>query len=163
MHRKHTRRLFAAVVTAAALAVPASVAAVGIVPVGTAYASGISCTGLKLSGTLASGTLTISKCTPSAGKGYKDATASTTVLASGSGNLTWSNSHATTTVSITPTAGTQGPCKKGYVEYFATGSVTAASTSGVGIPAVGDSVNASVCIDILKNKLALAPGTSFSL
>lgn len=157
------RRLFTIAATAAALAVPASVATAGFVEVGTAGAvSAIQCSGVKLTGPLASGTLTFSKCTPSGGKGYKDATGSTSALLAG-GNITWSNSGATTTVSFTDNSPGQGACAKNYVEYDATGTVTAASTVGVGIPAVGDTTSGRVCIDIAKNKLKLVPHTTFSL
>ena len=155
------RRLLAVATTVAALAVPASVATVGILPVGTAgAASGISCSKVKLTGALATGTITISKCTPSAGKTYKSASAGSATLEAG-GKLVWSSSGATTTVKITATSPGQGPCKKNFVEFDANGSVTGASTTGVGIPAVGDTIHAVTCIDIAKNKLKLV-GT-FSL
>lgn len=155
------RRLFAVAATVAALAVPASVATLGIVPTGMAgAASGISCSKVKLTGALISGNITLGGCTPSAGKGYKSATASSSTLQAG-GNLVWSKSGATTTVSITPTTPGQGVCKKGYVEYDANGHVTGASTSGVGIPAVGDTIHAVTCINVAKNKLKLVG--SFSL
>jgi hypothetical protein len=141
------RRLFTIAATAAALAVPASVATAGFVEVGTAGAvSAIQCSGVKLTGPLASGTLTFS----------------TSALLAG-GNITWSNSGATTTVSFTDNSPGQGACAKNYVEYDATGTVTAASTVGVGIPAVGDTTSGRVCIDIAKNKLKLVPHTTFSL
>ncbi len=157
------RRLFTAAAVAAALAVPASVATAGFVEVGTAgAASSIQCASIKLKGTLATGTLTFGKCTPSGGKGYKTATGTTAALLAG-GNITWSNSGATTTVSFTDTSPGQGACSKGYDEFDATGTVTAASTSGVGIPAVGDVTAARVCVDTTKNKLKLVTGTTFSL
>jgi hypothetical protein len=157
------RRLFTVAAVAAALAVPASVAATGFVEVGTAgAASSVQCSKIKLSGTLTGGTLTFSKCTPSGGKGYKEATGSTAALLAG-GNITWSNSGATTTVSFTDSSPGQGVCAKNYAEFDAVGRVTAASTSGVGIPAVGDVTSTKVCVDATKNKLKLAPGTTFSL
>ncbi len=158
------RRLFTVAATVAALAVPASVATAGFVEAGTAgAASGIQCSSVKLKGTLAGGTLTFAKCTPSGGKGYKDATASTAALEVPNSNLTWSKSGATTTVSITATSPGQGVCGKGYVEYDANGTVTGASTTGVGVPAVGDVISGTACIDLTKNKLKLAPGTTFNL
>ncbi len=157
------RRLFTVAAVAAALAVPASIATAGFVEAGTAgAASAIQCSSVKLKGTLAGGTLTFGKCTPSGGKGYKDATATTAALLAG-GNLTWSNSGATTTVTFSDSSPGQGACSKGYDEYDATGSVTAASTSGVGIPAVGDVTSGRVCVDTAKNKLKLVPHTTFSL
>jgi hypothetical protein len=159
------RRLFTIAAAAAALAVPASIATVGIAQAGNAGAAGssIQCKSVKLKGTLASGTLTIGKCTPSGGKGYKDATGSTAALAVAGSNLTWSNSGATTTVSISSSSPGQGVCPNNYLEYDASGTVTAASTSGVGIPAVGDVVSGTACVDVTKNKLKLAKGTTFNL
>jgi hypothetical protein len=159
------RRLFAVAATAAALAIPASMAAIGVVPAGTAGAAGssIACSSVKLKGTLAAGTLTFGKCTPSGGKGYKTGSASTSALDSSSGTITWSKSGATTTVSISASSPGQGVCPKNYVEYDANGHVTAASTTGTGIPAVGDVISGKACIDVAKNKLKLAPGTTFNL
>ncbi len=155
------RRLIAVAVTAAALAIPTTVATLGVVPVGTAgAASGITCSKVKLTGALATGTITISKCTPTPGKTYKSASAASATLEAG-GNLVWSSSGATTTVSITATTPGQGVCAKGYDEYDANGSVTNASTSGPGIPQVGDVIHGVTCIDVAKNKLKLV-GT-FSL
>jgi hypothetical protein len=159
------RRLFTIAATAAALAVPASVATAGFVQAGPAGAAGssIACSSVKLKGSLAGGTLEFSKCTPSGGKGYKDATASTAALEVAGSNLTWSKSGATTTVSITASSPGQGVCPKNYLEYDANGTVTAASTSGVGIPAVGDVISGTACVDVTKNKLKLASGTTFNL
>ncbi|MBV8463765.1 MAG: hypothetical protein JO368_10750 [Acidimicrobiales bacterium] len=107
--------------------------------------------------------MTISKCSPSGGKGYKSASAPSSSLATG-GNLTWSKSGATTTVgNVVVSNQGQGTCKKGNTEYTFTGSVTAASTSGVGIPAVGDTVSASACVNGKSGKVTLAPGSSISL
>jgi hypothetical protein len=159
------RRMFTIAATAAALAVPASVVTAGLVQTGPAGAAGstIQCKSVKLKGTLAAGTLTIGKCSPSGGKGYKEVTGSTAALAVAGSNLTWSNSGATTTVTIGSSSPGQGVCPKNYVEFDALGSVTAASTSGPGIPAVGDVVSGTACIDIAKNKLKLAKGTTFNL
>ncbi len=158
------RRLLTVAATVAALAVPASIATAGFTQVGTAgAASGIQCSSLKLSGTLASGTITVGKCTPSGGKGYKTATGSAAALVEPNSNLTWSKSGATTTVTITATAEGQGLCKKKYTQFDASGTVTGASTTGVGVPAVGDAISAEVCIDATTNKLKLVTGTTFSL
>ena len=154
------RRLFTVAATAVALSIPASVATIGVVQAGTAAAaSSITCTSLK--GTV-TGTITIGKCTPSGGKGYKSASGSSAALATG-GTITWSSSGATTTISLTVTSPGQGGCGKGYVEFDASGSVTAASTSGTGIPAVGDATSARACVNTAKNKITLVKGTSFTL
>ncbi len=72
------RRLFTVAAVAAALSIPASVAAVGVMNAGPAFASSsITCASLK--GNIAS-TITIGKCTLSGGKGYKSASALATVL-----------------------------------------------------------------------------------
>ena len=151
------RRLLTAAAVAAAIFVPSSVAA--IAPAGIASAaSGVTCSSLK--GTITS-TVTIAKCTPSGGKGYKTATAPATSLAGG-GNLTWSKSGATTTVGNTKvTTVTPNKCGKS-TEYSFTGTVTAASTSGVGIPAVGDTVSALACVSG-SGKITLLKGTTIQL
>ena len=159
------RRMFAVAATAAALAIPASIAAVGVVPATTAGASGstVACSSVKLKGTLESGTLTFSKCLPSAGKEYKSASASSTTLQAG-GNLVWKKSGATTTISVSASdEGASSLCPKADSLFDASGSVTAASTSGTGIPAAGDAISAQVCIDIAKNKLALVKHTDWNM
>ncbi len=154
------RRLFTMAAVAVAISIPTSVAAVSAVSTGSAFAaSSITCSSLK--GTV-TGTITIKKCTPSAGKGYKSATGSSGSLATG-GTLTWSNSGATTTVTLVVTSPGQGLCGKGYSEFDANGTVTAASTTGTGIPAVGDTTSSKVCVNVAKNKIALVKGTTFSL
>jgi hypothetical protein len=158
------RRIFTMAAIAAAMTIPASVAAVGVVNAGTAgAASAISCTGLK--GTI-SGNITISKCNPSGGKAFKSASAPASSLATG-GTLTWKpykHSVNTTTVSLSVTSPGQGACKAGYDEYDATGSVTAETgASGVGIPVVGDTVSARACVDSTNGKIELVKHTSFTL
>jgi hypothetical protein len=146
------RRLLAVAAIATAISIPASVATVGFA--GPAFAaSGVTCTGLK--GT-DSGTVTISKCTPSGGKGYKSASGAAASLATG-GTITWSKSSATTTIGPG-----QGGCKKKSTEYDFSGKVTAASTTGTGIPAVGDSVSARACVTS-AGKLSLVKGTVMDL
>jgi len=154
------RRLRSVAATAVALSIPASVAAIGVVQAGPAGAApSITCTSFKSTVT---GTVTIGKCTPSGGKGYKSASGSSASLATG-GTLTWTKSGATTTVSLTVTSPGQGGRAKGYVEYDANGSVTATSTIGTGIPAVGDTTSARACVNTAKNKITLVKGTTFTL
>jgi hypothetical protein len=152
------RRILTVVAIAATITIPASVATLGAA--GPAFASSsVSCTSLKGSD---SGTVTIGKCTPSGGKGYKTASGTAATLATG-GNITWKSSKATTTVGDAGvTSPGQGGCKKGSTEYDFTGKVTAASTSGVGIPAVGDTVSARACVSS-KGALSLVKGTSMEL
>jgi hypothetical protein len=156
------RRLLVVAATAVALSIPASVASLGIAG-GSAFAgSTVSCA--KLAGTIIT-TVTISKCTPSGGKGYKSASAPAASLATG-GNLTWSKSGATTTIGDTSASVvTPNVCKKpaANTEYSFTGTVTAASTSGVGIPVVGDSVTGLACIANSTGKISIVKGTTLHL
>lgn len=160
-------RLFTAAAVAAALAIPASVATVGLVST-TAGAAGssISCTGLK--GTI-SGTITIKKCSPvspvkATAKAFKSASAPSASLATG-GNITWNGGGVTTIGDAVVTGGTsQGPCKSGSDEYNFTGQVTGQTGgSGTGVPAVGDAVSASACVASKNGKISLAPGTTMKL
>jgi hypothetical protein len=148
------------VVTAAAVAllIPASVVTVAISGTASA-ASGVTCS--KIVGTT-SGTVTIEKCTPSAGKEYKKASAPATDLATG-GTITW-NGKATTTIGDATVGGgsSQGSCKKGSDEYTFKGTITAASTTGTGIPAKGDAVSAEACVSS-SGKISLVPGTVMDL
>jgi hypothetical protein len=159
------RRLLTVVAVAAAMSIPASAAVVGFAGTAGAAGSSVQCTSLK--GTI-SGTVTIAKCTPAnpnkkVAKLYKKATGTSASLATG-GNITW-NGGATTTIGDATVGGgsSQGPCKKGNTEYTFSGTVTAASTSGTGIPAVGDAINASACVSSKTGKIALAPGTVMNL
>jgi hypothetical protein len=153
------RRILAVAIIASAISVPATVATLGMAS-GQAFAtSSVSCTGLK--GT-ATGTITISKCSPSGGKGYKTASGASASLATG-GNITWKSSGATTTIGDTSVSSPgQGSCAKKDTQYDYTGTVTAASTSGTGIPKVGDSVSGDVCLTS-SGKITLVKGTTLDL
>jgi hypothetical protein len=149
------RRLLTLAAVAAAISIPVSTATVVVGGSNAFAASSISCASLKGTDT---GTVTIGKCTPSGGKGYKDATGSAATLATG-GNITWSKSGATTTIGDTnATEVTNTGCSKKDSEYEFTGSVTGASTSGTGIPKVGDAVQAYACL-ASSGKVSLAKGT----
>jgi hypothetical protein len=152
------RRIATVAAIALAMSIPVGVATVSLA--GTAGASSsIQCTGLK--GTI-TGNVTISKCTPSGGKGYKSATGVATDLAS-SGTLTWKSSKATTGIddgsanTVTPNA-----CGKKGTEYSFTATVSSASTTGTGIPAVGDAVSADACVSS-KGAITLLKGTKMEL
>lgn len=156
------RRLKAGVAAVVALSIPVSAAWIGVAQMGSAgAASAIACKGLTGSVT---GDITISKCTPSGGAGYKDGVANAESLVSGGGEITWFSSKATTTVKLgTPKTVTPNKCPKGATEYAVTGSVTAASTKGTGIPAVGDSVAGEACVDLSSDAMSIVKGTSFTL
>ncbi len=108
-----------------------SVAAVG--------GSSVTCS--KLSGSALT-TVKISKCAPNAGAGY--ASASQPGGDFGFDVLTWASSGATTTLGQSTLffLGTRGPCTGISEEVHWTSTVAAASTSGPGIPAVGDAISA---------------------
>jgi hypothetical protein len=152
------RRLSVVSVAVVTLLIPASLAVIGLAGTASA-ASSVACS--KTTGK-ESGSVTITDCTPSAGKSYKKATVPALDLAEG-GTITW-NGGATTTIGDPDSSGGtgQGTCKKKNLEYFFSGVVTAASTSGAGIPAVGDAVSASACLSS-SGKISLAPGTVLEL
>ena len=135
-------------------------------PVGLAGGSGVTCS--KLSGS-ASKTVTISKCAPSAGPGYGSASQPGGNF--GVGVLTWARSGATTLGQSTiDLLETRGPCTGTSEEAYWTSTVAAASTSGPGIPAVGDPVSAYVCLHFTYSggtehvtRIALARGTKVHL
>jgi hypothetical protein len=134
--------------------------------VGAAGGSGVTCS--KLSGS-ASKTVTISKCAPSAGPGYGSASQPGGNF--GVGVLTGARSGATTLGQSTiDLLETRGPCTGTSEEAYWTSTVAAASTSGPGIPAVGDPVSAYVCLHFTYSggtehvtRIALARGTKVHL
>jgi hypothetical protein len=159
-------RRFRVVAAVLAVAIPTTVATTGVMTAAPAFASSsVSCASLRGSGTSKAGwgELSIGRCTPSGGRGYKSATGLTNVLSPG-GMLTWSRSGATTDVAISSnTVLAPGACGHAHVEIDITGSVTGASTAGIGVPAVGDSVTARICEQVHSLKLHLVHGTDVSL
>jgi hypothetical protein len=153
------RRLLTVAAAAAALSIPLSAATVGLAgTAGAAATSSITCKGLT--GTITT-TVTVSKCTPFGGKGYRTASAPAASLASG-GNLTWSNSKATTTIGKTSAkVASPNKCTTG-TEYSFSGRVTAVSTHGTGIPKKGDAVRASACVTS-SGAVTLLPGSKMKL
>jgi hypothetical protein len=147
------RRFVLIVAVVTTLAVPASIASVALS--GPAWASsGVACK--KLSGPI-SGNFTVSKCTPKNSKNKK-ATGASSALATGSGSITWSPSHGTTTISISVNqSGTS--CPKGSSEYVVTGSVTGGSST---YTSKNDPVSAEACASA-SGKLSLVKGTSMDL
>ena len=147
------RRLFLVAVSVATISVPVSFVAVGLAsPAGAA--SGVACK--KLSGTI-SGNFTVSKCTPKNKKNTK-ATGATASLAGGSGSITWSPSHGTTSISVSFTqSGTS--CPKGSSEYVISGSVSGGTST---YTASGDAVSANVCVTG-GGKFSLVKHTSMHL
>jgi hypothetical protein len=165
------RVLVVLLVTSSALGVGSVAISSGRAGAGTAAAEvgGSSVTCSKLSGS-AQAKVTISKCVPSAGTGYKSASQPGGTFATGV--LTWSSSRTTTTLgsSTLDFLDTRGPCTGTSEEVHWTTAVAAASTVGRGIPAVGDTISAYVCMHFEYHngaehltKILLAPGTTVSL
>jgi hypothetical protein len=123
----------------------------------------LKCSGLK--GTF-TGTIQISNCTPSAGPGYKSASGlSMDFLNHATGGiLTWSRSGETTTIGdVTSSSSTAGAnCSSGDTEWTFAGRVTAGSTDGKGIPAVGGAVSGKICV-APSLKMTLAKGKKIDL
>ena len=139
------RRFFVfAAASAAVIAIPSSLAVAGLASPAGASGSSVQCA--KIKGP-ALGTLTVSKCTP---KSSTNATATFlgSALRTGSGTITWSTSHQTTTVaSIVEHEVFPDRCKTGSDEYSATGDVTGGTST---YTKSGDVFSATVCVK-LKN------------
>ncbi len=147
------RRMIISMVAAAAMAVPASVAVVGVATPAWA-ASSLSCASVKGS---VSGSVTIGKCdiTKAEKAAYKDAVGTVSALAGG-GPVRWTGG-ATTVTSITSTTSPgQGSCKTGATEEIATGTVTGGNAI---VTKVGDAVSVKVCVKAKNGKISIAPGT----
>ncbi len=146
------RRVVLVVACVTAVSLPVSLAAVSLsTPAGAA--SGVACK--KLSGSI-SGSFTVTKCTPKSSKNKK-ATGMSSSLATGSGTITWSPSHGTTTVTLSETqSGTS--CPAGSSEYMVTGSVTGGTST---YTSSGDAISGDVCLK--GTKLSLVKGTSLTL
>jgi opacity protein-like surface antigen len=149
MEESEMKRILVSIALVAAAAVPASAASV--VAGGTAYAgSGITCS--KIAGNFVNGrgNIKISHCTPSGGREYKRAMNEDYSGGEGDlGNLQWNGGGTTTVsnISWSEQPGSNPACPSSSQAYaFASGTVTAVSSSGTGIPAIGDTVSWSVCV-----------------
>jgi hypothetical protein len=128
------RRCLAVVAITAAMLVPTSVAALAVGEQ-AAFASSLSC---RLSMGNLYGAVRVNTCSPSGGSNYKSAKAPTAVLTSG-GTFKWNGGATTTIGNMFVPIPLAPPC------FLYQGTVTAASTSGPGIPAVGDRFQALIC------------------
>jgi hypothetical protein len=151
------KKLFTVAAFAVAISVPVGVS-IAAMPGVAGAASSITCKGLTGKIT---GNVTISKCTPTGGAGYKTASAPAVNLATG-GNITWKTSNATTTIGNAVVSNPTNKCGTKGTEYSFTGSVTAASTVGKGIPKVGDAVSALACVSS-TGAITLLPRTTMKL
>lgn len=156
---------------AAAMCIPASIALTGGAEAGANPKSSPACT--SLSGTLNT-TLTISICKPvpvgKAAKGYKKGSLLINtplldaLIAGGTitETLTWTSSGAATAVQFSAAPTSPAGCTKGSTRLHLVGSVIGASTAGTGIPAVGDTINAPVCLSP-SGQFTLVKGSKFRL
>ena len=152
------KKMFSVAAIAVAMSIPAG-AAITAIPGTAGAASTIACSSLKGTATT---TITISLCTPTGGAGYKSATGPAASLANG-GNITWTTSKATTTLAAgTVTQVAVNKCGTKGKEYSYLSSVSAASTSGAGIPKVGDTASALVCVSSTL-VIVLLPNTKVHL
>jgi hypothetical protein len=152
------RRILMAAAALGALAFPASVALIGTSSPAFATSS-LSCA--KLKGTDTS-TVTILKCSPltkAEKKAYKEATGSSTELATG-GTLTWSGGATTIISAPSTTTATPGACKTGDEEVTASGTVTGGTAV---VTHTGDDYSAHICLDLKNGKVSLVKGTTFEL
>ena len=153
------RRVLLVSAAAVSLSVPVSVALVGSSSPAFASSS-LTCT--KISGS-STGTVTFKKCdVPSADKKtYKSGSISYSDLTSTGGNLTWSSSGATTTVSG-PTVSSPG---RGLCNNYSTEEDITATVSG-GTSVVtndGDTLTADICVSRMTGKVSLVKGSTASL
>jgi hypothetical protein len=156
---------------AVAISISASVALTGGVQAGANPTSSPACARLSGNPTTSA---TIGKCTPApagkAAKGYKKGSlqlSSAILNALFAGGtitepLTWSNSGAFTTIQFSGTPSSPAGCKIGSTKLDLVGSVIGASTSGRGIPAVGDTIKAPVCMSPTE-QFTLPKGSRFKL
>jgi hypothetical protein len=156
------RRYLFVAATAIALCVPSSLAT--MIVGGPAFASSsITCS--KLTG-FTNLTIAISRCTPRGGTGYEWLVGAAGPILSGGGPMTWEPSFALTEIGDTNvTLVLSDACKDptGNEEISLTGTVTEASTSGTGIPAVGDTFSALICENLRNGKVKLVKGTEADL
>ena len=153
------RRMFLSAAAVATLAVPASMAAIGVSS--TAGATGpviIKCTSMggNISGTV---TVTGKKCKPKLKPGYGNLTGNAGSLASG-GPLTWANADYFNVSAPTNTVISPDPkCPHGYSEEYSVGTVvTPTSSDAFDQSLVGGTFSSYTCIGPL-GQIKLAKGT----
>jgi hypothetical protein len=155
------RRLLTLAVVATAISIPVSFGSLAVG--GAAFASGgITCS--KITGNVIRGKLTISHCTPIAGRSFKKAVINDYLRQQGAlGNLDWNGGAVTTVSGVTAVgSGDTSVCPAPAVGIDSSGTVTAVSSTGIGIPALGDTVSWHVCVSS-RGKLSLQTGKSIHL
>ena len=153
------RRMFLSVAAVAALAVPASMAAIGVSTVaGATGPAVIKCTAMggNISGTV---TVTGKKCKPKLKPGYGNLTGNAASLATG-GQLTWANADYFNVSAPTNTPISPDPkCPHGYSEEASTGTVILpTSTDAFDQSLVGGTFSSDTCIGPL-GQIKLAKGS----
>lgn len=156
------RRMYKIAAAAAALAMPASLAAVSLS--GTAGASTpVLCS--KLSGNVNTTIkVTGAKCKAKPPKAYKTLSGTAGALAAG-GTLNWNSAGASISIS-TPSLSQTATCPKGYTEETADGTI-ADATDSVGdtydTNLIGTAYHAEICFNNKSGKVKLVKGTKFQL
>ena len=152
------RRVILVLAGLATLAIPTSIAVVGMAPSASAA---VSLTCAKLKGT-ESGPVTAKKCTVSKAdkKLYKSLTAAHAAQLVTGGTLTWSSSGTTTIVGPpTLSSAPAGACPSKDTGEVATGRVTGGTSA---VTHAGDTFRAEVCITS-KGKISEAKGVPVEL
>ncbi len=161
------RRLLILAVIASAISIPVSLGSLAVG--GPAFAgTGITCTGIH--GNVNKPTppgVHVSVCTPGASQNYEKALIDDYSNTQGNlGNLDWNGGAVTTVSNISQThyaQGSGGLCPANTAWHVdASGMVTAATSTGTGIPAVGDIVSWKVCVSP-SGKLSLQYHTKIHL
>jgi hypothetical protein len=162
------RRLLPTAVLVSTIFIPVSV-------VTLATGGGVASAGTTITCTLIHGNVNkttppgvhIGDCTPSAGPEYAKALIDDySNTQANLGNLDWNGGAVTTVSNITQSNFAQGAgtvCPAGtFYHVDSSGTVTAASSKGSGIPAVGDAVSWKVCVST-SGKLSLQFHTKIHL
>jgi hypothetical protein len=162
------RRLLTVAVLVSATLIPVSVVTLAI-------GGGVASAGTTITCTFIHGNVNnptppgvhIGDCTPAAGPAYAKALIDDySNTQANLGNLDWKGGAVTTVSNITQSNYAQGPgtvCPAGtFFHVDSAGTVTAASSKGSGIPAVGDTVSWKVCVST-SGKLSLQFHTKIHL
>ena len=158
------RRSYKIAAAAAALAMPASLAAVSLSGTAGATATPVACS--KLSGNINTTIkVTGAKCKAKPPKAYKTLSGTAGALAAG-GTLNWNDAGATITISA-PSLSQTATCPKGWTEETADGTVTGA-TDGTGGGTYdanlnGTAYHAEICFNNKSGAVKLVKHTKFQL
>jgi hypothetical protein len=162
------RRLLTLALIASGISIPVSFGSLAVGGVAYAGSGKITCT--EITGNVNKPTppgVHIGMCSPKAGAEYKTALIDDySNTQANLGNLDWNGGAVTTVSNISQTGyaqGSGGVCPANtFFHVDSSGTVTASSTTGIGIPAVGDIVSWKVCVSE-SGKLSLQYHTKIHL